>query len=120
MRRCSLTEIAQLWPRCDCGETRPSALQINPRGYKGAPVFYGVACGNCVAFDRNSHPVRQCSECKKRAPIEKDHVYGRAVSDELQDLCINCHRTKSRRDADTLKFRRFRERYDASYRGSRQ
>jgi hypothetical protein len=120
MRRCSLTELAQLWPRCDCGETRSSALQFNPRDYKGQDVFYGVACGNCVALDRKSHPVGRCVKCENPAPIEKDHVYGRAVSDDLQDLCINCHRCKSRRDADALKLRRFRKRFDASYAGERK
>jgi hypothetical protein len=96
-----------------------SALQFNPRNYRGRAIFYGVACGNCVALDRGSHPVRRCTECNERKPVEEHHIDGQAVSDVVIDLCINCHRPESRRRASALKFRRFRERYDASYEGTR-
>jgi hypothetical protein len=64
--------------------------------------------------------VRRCSECRKRAPVEEHHIHGRGVSDVVVDLCVNCHRCESRRRADALRFLKFRERYDASYGGSRQ
>jgi len=102
--------------QCACGERRHSALQINPRNYKGAEIHFGLVCGNCVALDRKSHRIGRCSKCEQLKPIERDHVYGRANSNVLQDLCINDHRCKSRRETRQRKLQRFRDKYDANYR----
>jgi hypothetical protein len=67
--------------RCECGELHPSALTLKAGRF---------ICGNCLGLQRR---LRQgtCTNCKAVAPLHTHHKDGRAVSDDTEDWCVNCH-----------------------------
>ena len=69
--------------RCKCGEGHPSALTLKPPGR--------FVCGNCLGCERGAREAR-CAKCRKIAPVHRHHVFGRKVSNETIEWCINCHR----------------------------
>lgn len=72
-----------LFAQCQfCSEANPSALTRHKNTF---------ICGNCKA-SRSGRKQKRCPRCGRFAPYEKHHVYGRQISDETEDLCVNCHR----------------------------
>ena len=68
--------------KCSCGEAHPSALTLKPPGR--------FVCGNCLGRERGRREAL-CAKCRKIAPVHNHHVYGRGVSDETVEWCVNCH-----------------------------
>jgi hypothetical protein len=51
----------------------------------------GFVCGVCKAKERG-RPEKRCERCAQPAPFERHHKFGKQISDEIEVLCINCHR----------------------------